>query len=192
LIPLLSLGIPASASGAVVLGAFELHDLIPGPLLFTNQPDLIRDLFVALVLANLFVFVAGRVVIEALIRVRSFDTGVLGIAILIMATLGAYAFGGSPWDVFIACSLGVVGYLFQYSGIPLAPVVLGMVIGPLFEINFRRSLLLSEDSLSIFFNRPVACGLLILSIILFVLPPLARWWRQRHDGKMQCSMTGRG
>ncbi len=174
LIPLLSLGIPASASGAVILGAFELHDLIPGPLLFASRPDLIRDLFVALVLANLAVFVVGRGMIEVLIRVRSLDTGVLGIAILIMATLGAYAFGGSPWDVVIACALGAMGYAFQFSGIPLAPVVLGMVIGPLFEINFRRSLLLSHDSFFIFLNRPAACGLLILSLVLFVLPFLVR------------------
>jgi len=192
LIPLLSLGIPASASGAVLLGAFELHDLIPGPLLFTNQPDLIRDLFLALVIANVFVFVWGRGVIEALIRVRSFDTGILGIGILVMATLGAYAFGGSPWDVLIACALGVIGYFFQAAGIPLAPVVLGMVIGPLFEINFRRSLLLSGDSLSIFFNRPVACGLLILSVVLFVLPSLLRWWRGRSSGGMERIARGQG
>lgn len=175
LIPLLSLGIPASASGAVILGAFELHDLIPGPLLFTSRPDLIHDLFVGLVLANLAVFAIGRGMIEALIRVRSLDTGVLGIGILIMSTLGAYAFGGSSWDVLIACLLGAVGYAFQLSGIPLAPVVLGMVIGPLFEINFRRSLLLSHDSLSIFVNRPVACGLFVLSIVLFLIPSIIRF-----------------
>ena len=190
LIPLLSLGIPASASGAVVLGALELHDLIPGPLLFANQPDLIRDLFLALVIANVFVFVLGRGVIEALIRVRRFDTGILGIGILVMATLGAYAFGGSPWDVLVACALGVIGYFFQAAGIPLAPVVLGMVIGPLFEINFRRSLLLSGDSLSIFFNRPVACGLLVLSVVLFLLPSLLRWWRGRANGGVAAFSEG--
>jgi putative tricarboxylic transport membrane protein len=179
LIPLLSLGIPASASGAVILGAFQLHDMIPGPLLFTNQPDLIRDLFLALVLANIAVFAVGRGMIEVLIRVRSLDTGVLGIVILIMSTLGAYAFGGSPWDVLIACLLGAVGYAFQLSGIPLAPVVLGMVIGPLFEINFRRSLLLSHDSFLIFVNRPVSCWLFVLSISLFLIPTVFRFISSR-------------
>lgn len=181
LIPLLSLGIPASASGAVVLGAFQLHDLIPGPLLFANSPTLIRDLFIALVLANIVVFVIGRGMIEVLMCVRSLDTGVLGIAILIMSTLGAYAFGGSPWDVTIACVLGVAGYAFQASGIPLAPVVLGMVLGPLFEVNFRRSLLLSHDSFAIFFNRPVSCALIVLSIGLFVLPSAIGITRNRFQ-----------
>ena len=181
LIPLLSLGIPASASGAVILGAFQLHDMIPGPLLFTNQPDLIRDLFLTLVLANIAVFAVGRGMIEVLIRVRSLDTGILGIAILIMSTLGAYAFGGSPWDVLIACLLGAVGYAFQLSGIPLAPIVLGMVIGPLFEINFRRSLLLSHDSFLIFVNRPVSFWLFVLSISLFLIPAIFRLIPSRTD-----------
>jgi putative tricarboxylic transport membrane protein len=174
LIPLLSLGIPASASGAVILGAFELHNLIPGPLLFANSPDLIRDLFVALVLANLFVFLIGRVMIELLIRVRRLDTAILAILILVISTLGTYAYGGSPWDVMIACFLGAVGYVFQRSAIPLAPVVLGMVLGPLFEINFRRSMLLSHNSLVIFVNRPVSLGLIVLSLVLFLLPLLFR------------------
>lgn len=178
LIPLLSLGIPASASGAVILGAFELHDVIPGPLLFSSQPDLIHNLFIALTLANILVFAIGRGIIELLIRVRSLDTGVLGLIILTMSTLGAYAFGGSPWDVLIACVLGTIGYIFQRTGIPLAPIVLGMVIGPLFEINFRRSLLLSHNSMTIFFDRPVAFGLLALSVVLFILPSLLTWLRR--------------
>jgi putative tricarboxylic transport membrane protein len=180
LIPLLSLGIPASASGAVILGAFQLHNLIPGPLLFQNSRGLVHGLFVSLILANVAVLGVGRVLIEPLLRIRSLDTGLLAVGILVVSTLGAYAYGGSVWDVVTACLVGVLGFALYLSEVPLAPVVLGMVIGPLFEINFRRSLIMSNGSAGIFFERPTALALLVVSAVLLAAPVLLATVRRGH------------
>jgi putative tricarboxylic transport membrane protein len=170
LIPLLSLGIPASASGAVILGAFQLHDLLPGPMLFTNSPELVQALFVSLILANVAVLLIGRMLIEPLLKIRSLDTGLLALGIFVISTLGAYAYGGSVWDVVVATLIGVLGFGLHLAQVPLAPVVLGMVIGPLFEVNLRRSLIMSDGSWAIFASRPTALALLVASIAFLVLP----------------------
>ena len=135
-------------------------------------------LFVATAFSITALPILGRILIEPLLKIRSLDTGLLAVGILIISTLGAYAFGGSVWDVIVACLVGVLGYTLYVSEIPLAPVVLGMVIGPLFEINLRRSLIMSDGSWAIFGARPTALTLIIVSVALLVIPLFLKWMRR--------------
>ena len=168
LVPLLALGIPGSASTAVLIGALMIHDLNPGPLLFTERPDIIYSLFAALLLANFVMLALGLVGSKLWIKVTAIPKRVLLPLILTVSIVGSFAVHYSFFDVASCIGFGVAGWLLKKYGFPVAPVVLGMVLGRLAESNFRRAVIMG--GYGIFFTRPASLILLVVALLSLAYP----------------------
>jgi len=142
LIPLLALGIPGSAADAVLIGAFILHDLVPGPLLFRDHPVIVYGIFASILTANLIVLLIGLYGNRVFIKMVSVSDAVLYPFILVVAVIGTYSVSGSLFDVGSCIGFGILGWILKRYGFPPAPVVLGIVLGNLIEYNFRRALIM--------------------------------------------------
>lgn len=182
LIPLLALGIPGSAVDAILLGALILHDIQPGPLLFTNAPDLAWGV----VAAYLFGTVLSAVLLVAFIRqfagLIRVPKDLLYPFMIVFAVLGCYSLRNEPFDVVVLFAFGLVGLAFERLRFPLAPFVIGFVLGGLFETQLRSALMWSEGSPLGIFERPVAVLFLIVAFATLLLPPLLARRRHRPAG----------
>lgn len=177
LIPLLTLGIPGSASTAVLLGALMVHDLNPGPELFTAHADVAYGVFVALLLSNLVMLGLGLVGTRLWVRIIAAPRALLYPGILALSFVGSYAISQSMADVFLCLGFGILGLLLKKARVPAAPVVLGLILGRIIEENLRLSL--QKGDLVDFVTRPISGGLLLLTLLAFALPAikaaLTRW-----------------
>ena len=176
LVPLLALGIPGSATDAVLLGAFMLHDLVPGPLLFRDNPEIVYGIFAALIVANLMILILGLYGNRLFIKVVSVPEAILYPLILVIAFIGSFAVNSSLFDVAACIGFGVIGWIFKRYGYPVAPVVLGIVLGNMIEENFRRALIMG--GYKIFIEDTLALIVLSIAILSFVYP-LYKQWRER-------------
>ncbi|RKX82194.1 MAG: C4-dicarboxylate ABC transporter permease, partial [Spirochaetes bacterium] len=163
LVPLLALGIPGSASTAVLVGALMIHDLVPGPMLFVERPDIVYSLFAALMVANFVMLILGLMGAKLWIKVTVIPKKVLMPAILAISMIGSFAVNYSFFDVAACIGFGVSGWLLKKYGFPMAPIVLGMVLGKLAETNFRRAVIMG--GYNVFFTRPASLILLILAVL---------------------------
>lgn len=163
MIPLLSLGVPGDAVTAVLLGAFVLQGLQPGPLLYKEHIDIVYNVFASLIVANFALLIIGALGIRLFAKVIMVKRAILMPAILVLSIVGAYAMRGDIFDVYVMLTFGVVGYFMQKQGFPLSPILLALILGPMAEANLRRSLVISGGDFSVIFSRPIAVGLLILA-----------------------------
>jgi putative tricarboxylic transport membrane protein len=170
MVPLLSLGIPGSATTAVILGAFILHGLQPGPMLINDAPDLVYTIFISLLLVNLLILVFSKPFIGLFSKIMRVPYYTLGPAIVIFCIIGTFAVRNSVFDVWIMLLFGLIGYYLDKMKFPLAAVILGLVLGPIAETEFRRGLEMSGGDLSIFITRPISAVLLGLAVAAIVLP----------------------
>ena len=170
LVPLLAFGIPGSATAAVLLGAFLLHGITPGPELFSSNIELVYFIFIALLLANVVMFLFGVVGVSAWVRLVMMPTPYIVMTILTLSVIGSYSVRSNVFDVYIALALGVIGYFLRMAKMSVVPIVLALVLGALIEENFRRALFTSNDGMMIFVQRPIALGILIFSLMTFVWP----------------------
>jgi len=185
MVPLLTLGIPGSATTAVLLGAFVLYGLRPGPLLLTDHPDVFWGLIASMYLGNLMLLVLnlpGAPLFASVLRLPYpvIATGILGISLA-----GVYSLQNSMFDVWIAIAFGAVGYLMKRYDYPAAPFVLALVLGPLLEIALRQSLTISHGSLAIFVQRPGSVVLLALAGLMLFGPALTRRLRRAFFSSRQ-------
>src|SRR6056297_3021148 len=165
LVPLLALGIPGSATTAVLIGALMIHDINPGPLLFIERPDIIYSLFAALLIANIVMLGLGLFGARLWVRVTEIPKKVLLPMILTISIVGSFAVQYSLFDVGSCIGFGIAGWLLKKYGFPPAPIVLGMVLGKLAETNFRRAVLMG--GYGIFFTRPASLILLLVALLSF-------------------------
>jgi putative tricarboxylic transport membrane protein len=177
LVPLLTLGLPSSATAAVMLAAFQQYGLQPGPLLFASRPDLVWTLVASLYIGNVMLLVLNLPLVGMWARVMLVPRPLLFGGILVLASLGAYSLNRSLLDLILLFIVGVVGCAMRMSDIPLVPAVLGLVLGPLAELQFRRELAISEGHLSVFVTRPICVTLLIVAAFVLITPWLLRRWR---------------
>jgi putative tricarboxylic transport membrane protein len=168
LVPLLGLGIPGSNSAAILLGGLLLHGLVPGPMLFVKNPEVVYGLYAGLFVANIAMVVLGLVILTPCLWLVSRPKPYLMAFILALVVTGVYAIEQSLFDVAVALATGVLGYGLRYFRIPQLPMVLGVVLGFMVESNYRRSLQLSGGDPLIFVQDPVSLGLLIVAAILLV------------------------
>ncbi len=180
LVPLLALGIPGSATDAVLLGAFMLHDLVPGPLLFQEHPDIVYGIFSALILANIIMLAIGVYGNRLFIKVVSVPEAIMYPLILAIAVIGSFAVSGSMFDVGACIAFGVIGWIFKRYGYPVAPIVLGIVLGKMVEENFRRAVMM--DGYSVFYHDKLAFIVLLISFLSFIWP-LYKSWQQHRAGQ---------
>lgn len=168
LVPLLTLGIPGSASTAVLIGALMIHKLNPGPELFDKEPGLVYGIFIALFFANIFMFFVGLLGNKLWIRIIAAPKSLLFPLILALSFIGSYFIQNSIFDVAICLVFGVLGWLLKRGGFPTAPVILGLILGKMIEENLRLSLI-KGDWID-FITRPGSLIILLLAIISFFLP----------------------
>ena len=178
MVPLLGLGLPSSGTTAIMLAAFQLYGLTPGPLLFEQKPDLVWGLIASLYIGNVLLLVLNLPLIGLWVKLLQVPQPLLAGMIVLFATLGAYSINGSIGDVTIAFALGAIAFVMRRYGFPLPPALLGLVIGPLLEQELRRSLAISGGSASIFFTRPISVTLITIASLL-VLWPIARALRPK-------------
>lgn len=166
LVPLLALGIPGSNSTAIMLGALMIHNVAPGPLLFTKTPEIPSSIFISLIVANIFLFGVGYLAIKSAIRFTSIKKPALISIVLGLVFTGVYAYSGDIFSIWICLAFGFIGVWFRYFGLPNSAVVLGFVLGFLVEANLRRALIVSDGSyLGAFFNSTISSVLLIAAVI---------------------------
>ena len=179
LIPLLTLGLPGSPTTAVLIGALIIHGLTPGPELFTKNPDVVYGLFVGLMVAYVVLFAMGRMAMPLWARVIDIPKGVLAAVVFALGTIGAYTIRNLVFDVWLTVGFGIAGYFLKKFHFPTAPLVLGMVLGYMVESNYRRALIMSQGSHSIFFEDPISLALLVLAALSFFWPLLQQWRKAR-------------
>eukprot|EP00119_Amphimedon_queenslandica_P023692 XP_019864111.1 PREDICTED: uncharacterized protein LOC109593501 [Amphimedon queenslandica] len=155
MIPLLALGVPGDVITAVILGAFMIHGLRPGPVMFEQNLTMIYALFIGIMLSSAYLFVVGKFSIRAISRIAEIPNRLLYPAVLILCLFGAYAINNSPFDVLVMLLMGLVGYAMMVFGLPAPPFLIAFILGPLLEDNFRQSMILSEGSPSILFRTPI-------------------------------------
>ncbi len=174
LIPMLTLGIPGSATTAIMLSAIMLHGLQPGPELFSKNPEVVYNLFASQFLANLVMLMLGLIGITWWIKVVEIPKAVMAPCIIAICFIGSYVVNGNLWDVGVMVALGIAGYGLRKLEFPIAPIVLALVLGFMTEANFRRMLLISDGSLVQPLQRPITAVLLLLAVLSFVLPIMRR------------------
>ena len=177
LVPLLTLGIPTSATAAILLGAFQNYGLQPGPLLFDAQNDLVWGLIASLYIGNVILLVLNLPLIGIWVKVLQIPKDLLYAGILVFATLGAYSLHQSWVDLLTLYVFGLLGFAMRRWDIPVGPAVIGLILGPLAETQFRRALSISQGDATVFFTHPISASLLALTALLIIVPWLVRRFR---------------
>ena len=182
LIPLLAFGIPGGIGTAMLLTTLTLHGLVPGKDLMDNQLSLVFVLIWSMFLSNWLTSILGIAAAQALASITVMRTEVLVPIILVFATLGAYAYRGRFSDVIVAYLFGVLGYFLKTFGWPLIPLVIALVLGPMFERNLHLTLRLHELGRIDFWSRPISMTLLVLAVLGLLLPHIRSWTRTSEAG----------
>ena len=172
-IPLLTLGIPANVVMALMLGAFMLHGITPGPMLLIQKPEMFGGIITSMFVGNLMLLVLNLPLIGLFVKVTRLPSSFMVALIVLACLVGAYGVNNNPFDILMMLLFGVFGYLAEKFGYSLAPLVLAFVLGPLMEISVRQSLIISQGSFGIFVTRPISAVLLGIAALLLVRP-LAR------------------
>jgi putative tricarboxylic transport membrane protein len=170
LVPLLTLGIPTSATAAIMLAAFQIFNLQPGPQLFTNNSELVWTLIASLYIGNVMLLLLNLPMIRIWVKVLEIPREALYAGILVFATLGVYSLSGSIVEVLVMYAIGVVGFFMRRYEFPIAPVILGVILGPVMEVQFRRALVASGGDASVFVDRPLTVALLSAALLALLLP----------------------
>jgi putative tricarboxylic transport membrane protein len=165
-IPMLTLGIPPNVILAVLFGAFMIHGIVPGPLLIKEHPEVFWGVLGSMYIGNIMLLIMNLPLIPMWVQVLKIPDRILYPLMLLFCVVGAYCINNSVFDIFVMVIFGVVGYLFKKFGYECAPLILGFILGPMLEVNLRRSLLISQGSFSIFFTRPLALAFLVVCFIL--------------------------
>lgn len=185
--PLLALGIPGSGTGAVLLAGLMMWGLNPGPLLFSTNPDFAWGLISSLFLANLITLFIALLCIPFLVKVVSVPIGLMIPAITVVCIIGSFSTTNSMYGVIVMFLSGLLGYILDKNDYPVAPLVLAMVLSKILEVNVRRAFIISEGSISIFFEKPIAAVFMVIFFI-FVLSPIVK--RIIHNLKGQHPTQG--
>ena len=178
LVPMFALGIPGDAVTAILIGALLIHGLQPGPYLFLEQPALVSSLFLLFVVGNVLFLILGLLGLPVLVRILQTPACYLLPIVALLCIVGSYAAASSFFDCALAIGFGVFGYLLKKLGVPVAPMILGFILGPLLEDNLRRALILDDGNILKFFERPITL-LALAGVILLVIAP----WVFKKTGK---------
>ncbi len=187
LVPLLTLGLPTTATAAIMLAGFQQFGLQPGPLLFATSPQLVWGLIASLLIANIMLLVLNLPLIRLWVKLLTIPRPWLYAGILLFATLGTIGLNPSPVELSMLLIFGVMGYMMRLYGYPIAPVVVGLILGPMAEQQLRRALSIAQGDWSTLVSTPLAAGLLFVAFLALVVPPLLRW---RGKGAVLAQIAG--
>jgi putative tricarboxylic transport membrane protein len=173
MVPLLTLGVPGSGSTAVLLAAFIMYGLQPGPLLFEKRPDLVWGLIASMYIGNLVLLVLNLPLVGVFVRLLYIPIGLLLPMVVSISAIGIFAVNGNIFELYLALAFGVIGYLFRKLTIPVAPLVLSLVLGGMMEQSFRQAMTISGADPGVFVRSPICIALLAASAIALSVPFIA-------------------
>jgi putative tricarboxylic transport membrane protein len=169
MIPMLSLGFPGDPATAIILGGLLIHGLQPGPLLFSEHPDIVYTIYVEIIIGYLMVCLIQLYGVRLFVRTLMVPPHLLAVGILVMCVVGSYAIRNSFLDVYVMLGIGLLGYVLQRVHIPVTPIILGLVLGGTMEREFRTALLMSEGDPSVFYTSPTAMVFFALTMLIFAV-----------------------
>jgi putative tricarboxylic transport membrane protein len=182
-VPAVVFGIPGDSITAIVIGVLFMKGMTPGPTVFLYQPALIYAVFFSFFLANLLMLPLGFAAIRLAKTLLRVPRAVLMPVILLFCVVGSFAITNTAFSIWVMLAMGVVGYLMEENGIPVAPLVLGIVLGPLIEETFLTSMMKSDGSLVAFFTRPIAGTVGAVTLLIWAVPVLLWAWRSVAAGR---------
>ena len=177
-VPMLTLGVPGSGTTAVMMGALTLYNITPGPVLFDSKPELVWGLIASLFVANVLLFVMNVPMVRLFSKVLSVPGWLMVPGILCISYIGVYAINAGTFDLLLVAGIGTLGYFLRKFGVPMAPLVLGVVLGDMMEQNLRRALSMTDGNVSVLFASPVAIALWTAAIAVVIVPQLLRRMRK--------------
>lgn len=179
-VPMLTLGVPGSGTTAVMVGALALYNITPGPALFTQNPTLVWGLIASLFIANVMLLIINIPLVGVFTKVLALPNWLLVPGILAISAVGVYSVHATTFDLMLMAGFGLVAYLLRKQGVPMAPLILGFVLGDMMEQNLRRALSITNGELGILIESPIAIGLWCAAVVMVALPPLVRWAGRRR------------
>ena len=182
MLPMLALGIPGSATAAVMMGGLMIWGLNPGPTLFTDRPDFVWGLIASMYLGNVVAVIVVLATVPLFASILRIPFSIIGPVIVVICFIGAYTAAAKEFDIWLALIFGIVGYVFKKLDYPIAPLVLAMVIGDKAEDAFRQSMIFSQGSLAIFWSNALVATLMAIGLVLLLLPLLGRIFGRRRFG----------
>jgi TctA family transporter len=181
-IPALVFGIPGDSITAIVIGVLYMKNLNPGPMIFVNNPVAMYSVFIVFILANLLMLPLGYLTIKVAKKILGVPRNILMPMILLFCIVGSYAINNSVFDVAVMLGFGLLAYVMEENGFPIAPTILGVVLGGMLEENFISSMIKSDGNLAAFFARPIAGTLGVITILIWVTPVVLRIFRNKQTG----------
>ena len=178
-IPMLTLGVPGSGTTAVMMGALTLYNITPGPVLFDSQPHIVWGLIASLFIANVMLFFMNVPMVRVFAAMLRIPPWLLVPGILAISFIGVYAINGTTFDLVLMVLIGLLGYFLRKFNVPMAPLVLGVVLGDMMEQNLRRALSMSNGDVHILFESNLSIGLWIAAAFVAIVPPLLRRMRKK-------------
>ncbi|MCE0495636.1 tripartite tricarboxylate transporter permease [Vibrio salinus] len=185
MVPLLTLGIPGDSVSAIILGAFMIQGLQPGPLLFSEHASDMYMIFAGLLLVNIMMFVLGIFGVRYFTKITTIPKSLLNTLILVLCVIGSYSINNNMIDVIVMIASGFVGYFLIREKFGVAPIILGIILGPMLESNLRRALILSDGDYSVFFSHPISLVLFLLTLVSFTSPLVKRWFLKRKKANTE-------
>ncbi len=174
LIPMLTLGVPGSGTTAVLLALLLTLNITPGPLLFTDRPDVVWSLIAALLIANVMLLIMNVPMVKVFVRILSVPSYILLPGVTMIAFVGIYSLTGSSFDMLLMVAFGVLGYICRKLDIPTVPIILGILLGNAMEDNLRRAMILSDGDWTYLFSSPISIGFWIAAVLGFIAPIFLR------------------
>jgi putative tricarboxylic transport membrane protein len=178
MLPMITLGIPGSPTAAVMLGGLIIWGLQPGPMLFVDNPDFVWGLIASMYTGNVIGVLVVLMFVPFFASILRIPFAILTPLIIVICAIGSYAVHNSMIDIWYMLVFGVIGYIFKKLDYPLAPLVLALVLGDMAENALRQSLIMSQGSLAIFFNRPISAVITAAALFFFAMPLWTPWWRR--------------
>jgi putative tricarboxylic transport membrane protein len=181
-IPVLTLAVPGSAPAAVLLAAMLIHGVQPGPLIMVNNPQFVYDVVTMMLFASIGILIYGLTLTQLLVKILQVPQTLVMPIVFVLCTVGSFAIASRFFDIYVMLAFGVIGFVMRQLNYPMAPLVLGIVLGDLLDKNLRRGLTLSDGDLSPFFLRPISFAMfcLVAGTILMNVPAftngIARLW----------------
>lgn len=173
--PLLALGIPGDSVTAVLIGAFIIHGIVPGPMLYRTNPHMVSAIFIGMMIANIFILIAGMSCANYISRFLRIPPQILNTIIIALCIIGTYAVKNSLFDTGVMVAFGIAGYFMSKGSVPKAPLVLAIVLGPIMEENLRRWAILAEGHywtafINAVFTNPVTLTMVLATLVILLVP----------------------
>lgn len=184
------LGIPGDVLTAILLGALMIQGLAPGPLLFTEHSTVVSGIFASFFVAQVIMLVMGLIAVRIAGKIVHVPTPILLPIVLVLCAIGGYATNNSSFDLWVMTAFGFLGYLMLKGGFPLPPMLLAIILGPLAESNFRRTLSISRNDLSVFITSPIAASILVISLLIIIKVAYDEFRRNRTAQSATSCETG--